>query len=139
MSTQMTKTRTRKKTLTVDTLEAKNIHLTDEHGKVRAFLMASENTVHCYFCDENGLPRMSLSLDPGGEPHITFMDASGKTVFGVGATNEGSVSLGLINPNSPSERISVAIQKHNPAAKQEARILITGPNGELKFAAPELK
>ena len=139
----MAKKRKRTKHLSVDTVRARNIYLVDEKNVVRASLTSSSETVQLYLCDEKGQPRIWLSLDPHGEPHIMLTGANGHPAVGLGARNDGFAGMSIYNVNAPSEAIRIGIQDlgdPNVVSTPEPRIIITGKVAPdrvaVRFIAP---
>jgi len=136
----MAKARKRTKSITVDNLTARSIQIQDEKGRLRAYVLACGDTVHFNLCAENGLPRLTLSLDPNGEPHIVLYGHNKNPAVSLGATNDGQAGVSVYNINEPRDRMRLGIQKPGrPHAPTEIKacILVTGANGSVQIEAPE--
>ena len=132
----MSKKRKAAKALKVDTIAARSIQLIDEKGRLRAYLLAVGDTVHFNMCDENATPRLTLSLDPKGEPHIVLYGHNRHAAVSLGAINDGQAGISIVNVNKPRDRMRLGIQKGcdpHPDSETKARILIAGPDGTTQL------
>ena len=98
----------------VETLvEAKQVNLLDEDGRVRATLCGGGKThgPNISFCDGDGRQRLMISLDPEGFPVVCLLNDNGSTGVGFGINAEGrgititmrDGRLGIIIGTDPDE------------------------------------
>ncbi|MBI3832284.1 MAG: hypothetical protein HY291_22365 [Planctomycetes bacterium] len=109
--------------LDLNTLSVRQIQLLDHKDNLRAFLFADAeaDTVHFNLCDAKGTPRISISLDPKGEPHIVFYGLNRSPALAIGATNEGEAGLSIYNINQPKSSLRIGVAKPTPANRRKTK------------------
>ena len=126
----------KKKVLKVDGLVTQSINLVDKKGVTRGYMVSSSDAVVFQLCDETGKPRLSISLDPHGEPHIVFYAPDMSPALAMGAVNDGDAGFTITNAKSPGQILRLGISTLPFSKETKAGIVATDEKGVVTFLAP---